>query len=130
MSAWGWLDCTAICSWAIFSATRSAACGSVWIGSGGAWRRISSKMPTVTVSEIQGSTRNTRDNSPGVAGCIVVSVPVIGGVSRTGAGGLNLEKTIPQRRHSGPSSCSNPHLGQVRAVPLGDDEDCIRMKRL
>ena len=81
-----------------------------------------------SVSEIQGSMRNTRDNNPGVAGCAVFSVPTISGVSTVGAGRLNFEKTIPQRRHSGPSSCSNPHLGHVRAAPLGDDEDCNRMR--
>ena len=87
-------------------------------------------MPTVTVSEIQGRMRNTRDTNPGVAACVVVSVSAIGGVSTAGTDGLNLEKTIPQRRHSSPSSCSNPHLGQVRAASLGDAEDCSRMRRL
>ena len=47
----------------------------------------------MSASETQGRTRNIRDNNPGVAGCVVVSVPVIGGVSTAGTGGLNLEKT-------------------------------------
>ena len=82
----------------------------------------------MSVSEIQGRTRNTRDSIPNGADCAVVSVPVIGGSSTAGTDGLNLEKTIPQRRHSGPFSCSNPHFGQGMAVLLGDDEDCSRMK--
>jgi hypothetical protein len=84
----------------------------------------------VSVSETQGRTRNTRDKDPDFAGCVVASGPVIGRSSTAGSGGLNLEKTIPQRRQSGPSSCSNPHFGQGLAVLLGDDEDCSRMRRL
>ena len=82
----------------------------------------------MSVSETQGRTRNIRDKNPFVAGCVVVSVPVIDGSSTAGTGGLNLEKTILQRRHSGPFSCSNPHFGQGMAVLLGDDEDCSRMR--
>jgi hypothetical protein len=47
--------------------------------------------------------------------------------STAGAGVLNFENIIPQRRHSGPSSCSKPHFGQVRAALLCNDEDCNRM---
>jgi hypothetical protein len=71
-----------------------------------------------------------RDKNPVVDGGVVGLVPVIDGSSVAGTGGLNLEKTILQRRHSGPFSCSNPHFGQGMAVLLGDDEDCSRMRRL
>ena len=81
----------------------------------------------LSVREIHGRIRNTRDKSPGVAGCDSVSATAAGASSTAGAGSLNFENMIPQRRHSGPSSCSKPHFGQVRAALRCDDEDCSRM---
>lgn len=73
----------------------------------------------LSIMEIHGRIRNTRDKGPGVAGCD--SVPA------TVAVALNFDNMIPQRRHSGPSSWAKPHFGQVRAALLCNDEDCNRM---
>ena len=81
----------------------------------------------LSIREIHGRIRNTRDRSTGIAGCDSVSATMAGESSTVCAGGLNFENMIPQRRHSGPSSCSKPHFGQVRAALLCNDEDCNRM---
>jgi len=81
----------------------------------------------LSIREIHGRIRNTRDKSPGVACCDSVSATVAGVSLTADTGGLIFENIIPQCRHSGPSSCSKPHFGQVRASLLCNDEDCNRM---